>query len=323
MPADLVSLLRAIPLFRQLGLAELYLIAGIGVEEHLPPGTTLGVEGERLADLWVILEGTVAVTSPATEEAESVLEGPAIWGSSALVEPYTGFATAVTVTPCRVLRLPGVDLRELAARNPRLGVRLYEELAASIFVRLQRLIEESAARHPAAPGAPHGRPAASRQAPGVIGAHGGAPADAVGLMSRAPLFDHLPPDQVRLLYALGIERRLPPATVLGQGGQVLEWVWVILEGEIEVATPFSSGGARLHGPETWGTASLVSPHKTASTAVTATECRVVQIRSADIRTLVGHSPRLGVDLYLALSANVFRLLRVVTAAASAPEEPHD
>lgn len=146
MSADTVTLLREIPLFRQLGLAELYLIAGIGVEEQLPRGTTLGLEAKPLADLWVILEGRVAVNSPATGTGESYIEAPVVWGVSALVEPYTSFGTAVAETDCRVLRIPSVDLRELATRNPRLGSRLYEELASWVFLRTQRLIQEASAR---------------------------------------------------------------------------------------------------------------------------------------------------------------------------------
>ena len=146
MPADTVTVLREIPLFRQLGLAELYLIAGIGIEEFAPRGTTLGVEAEPLPDVWVIVEGRVAVNSPATGTAESYIEAPAAWGVAALVDPYTSFGTAVTDTDCRVLRIPSIDLRELAKRNPRLGIRLYEELASWVFLRTHRLIEEAAAR---------------------------------------------------------------------------------------------------------------------------------------------------------------------------------
>lgn len=150
MPTDTVTVLRAIPLFRQLGLAELYLIAGIGVEETVPRGTTLGVEDQPLPDLWVILEGRVAVTSPATGPAVSYLDAPRVWGSSSIVEPYTSFGTAIADTECRVLRIASVDLRELASRNPRLGVRLYEEFASQVFVRLNQLIDEatSRSRHP-------------------------------------------------------------------------------------------------------------------------------------------------------------------------------
>lgn len=318
MPADAVSLLREIPLFRQMGLAGLYLIAGIGLEEHIPAGTTLGIENEPLLDLWVILEGTVAVNSPATGAAESYLDGPTTWGSAALVEPYTSFGTAVAATDCRVLRLPTVDVRELAARNPRLGVRLYEEFASSIFVRLQRLIDESLAR--SGPRPPAGRPTEPVPTPGLAPELGSAPPDAIGLMRRAPLLDHLQPDQLRLLYALGMERQLSKGTVLGYGGRVLESVWVILEGEVEIDTPLSRGASILQGPETWGTASLVPPFKPNGTAVTRTACRVVQIGSADIRTLIEQSPRLGVDLYLALATNVFRRIRILTNAAARARE---
>lgn len=141
-PPDPVSLLRQIPLFRQLGLAELYLLAGIGTEQFVPMGTTLGVEGEPLPEIWVLLQGRIAVMNPALGQAESFLEAPNVWGVSALVEPYRSFGTGIADTDCRMLRIAAVDLRDLAARNPRLGVRLYEELASHVFVRVQRLIEE-------------------------------------------------------------------------------------------------------------------------------------------------------------------------------------
>jgi CRP-like cAMP-binding protein len=138
----------------------------------------------------------------------------------------------------------------------------------------------------------------------------------VALMRRAPLLDHLQPDQLRLLYAIGVERRLPPRTVLGYGGKVIESMWVILEGEIEIDSPLTRGATTLRGPETWGSASLVPPFMPNGTAVTVTDCRMVQIDSSDIRALIEQSPRLGVDLYLALSTNVFRRIRILTNAAA-------
>jgi CRP-like cAMP-binding protein len=317
MPVEAVDLLRTIPLFQQLGLAELYLLAGIGMEEILPPGTTLGVEAEPVSDLWVILDGRLRVTSPATGVGESFIEGPAVWGAAALVEPYLSFGTGVTATECRMLRIPSVDLRELAVRNPRLGVRLYQEFASHIFVRLQRLIEERAARAeasgPAGQEAPPRRPAVARRRD-VPELHG-PPPDALALLQQVPVFERLAPDQLRLLFAIGVERHLPAGTLLGRGGEPLDVIWVILDGVVEIDSPLTRGSTSLVGPESWGTASLVPPFTPNGTAVTATECRMLLLRSADVRQLIEQSPRLGVDLYLALSTNVFRRIRVLTHAA--------
>ena len=317
MPPEAVALLRTIPLFQQLGLAELYLLTGIGMEEVLPPGTTLGVEAEPVSDVWVILEGRLRVTSPATGVGESFLDGPAVWGTAALVEPYLSFGTGVTATECRLLRLPCVDLRELAVRNPRLGVRLFQELASHNFRRLQRLIEERRERAESSDAAPAAR-APGRRPVGrrrdVPELHG-PPADALALLQRVPVFERLAPDQLRLLFAIGMERHLAPGTVLGHGGEPLDVVWVILDGEVDIDSPLMRGTSTIVGPESWGMASLVPPFTPNGTAVAATECRALLLPSADVRQLIEQSPRLGVDLYLALSTNLFRRIRVLTQAA--------
>lgn len=319
MTEETVALLRTIPLFQQMGLAELYLLTVIGMEETVPAGTTLGVENQPVADLWVILEGRVRVTSPATGEGESFLQGPAVWGAAALVEPHTSFGTGVTATECRMLRIPEVDLRELALRNPRLGVRLYQEFATHIFVRLQRLIEEGASRNAgrttAAPPRP-ARPAAARRRD-IPELHS-PPPDALSLMQQVPVLEHLQPDQLRLLFAIGVERHLAPGTLLGRGGEPLDVLWIILEGEVEIDSPLTRGSSIISGPESWGTASLVAPFTPNGTAVTVTECRALLLRAEDVRRLIEQSPRLGVDLYLALSTNVFRRIRVLTDAADRP-----
>ncbi|MGE3855926.1 MAG: cyclic nucleotide-binding domain-containing protein [Dehalococcoidia bacterium] len=318
MTEEAVALLRTIPLFRQMGLAELYLLTGIGMEEQVPAGTTLGVENEPVTDLWVILEGRVRITSPATGEGESFLEGPAVWGAAALVEPHTSFGTGVTATECRMLRIPAVDLRELAVRNPRLGVRLYQEFATHIFVRLQRLIEESASRNAGRPTSQAPRPARPAARRRDIPELHSPPADALSLLQRVPVLEHLQPDQLRLLFAIGVERHLAPGTLLGRGGEPLDVLWIILEGEVEIDSPLTRGSSIIAGPESWGTASLVPPHTPNGTAVTVTECRALLLRAEDVRALIEQSPRLGVDLYLALSTNVFRRIRVLTDAAGRP-----
>src|SRR5690606_11579522 len=103
---DAITLMREIPLFRQLELAELHLLFAIGSERGVPKGTTLGVGGRHLDTLWVLLEGRVAVNSPLNRMGTSRLEGPAVWGSSALVDPFHSIGTAVTDTDCRMVAIP-------------------------------------------------------------------------------------------------------------------------------------------------------------------------------------------------------------------------
>jgi CRP-like cAMP-binding protein len=140
-------------------------------------------------------------------------------------------------------------------------------------------------------------------------------ADTIRLLSGIPFLSSLNADELRLIFALGTERNLPPGTVLGHGGERNDSVWVLLDGQIEVASPIASAISVVTAPQVWGVASLVAPFAPTGTAVTRTECRMLQLRAADVRQLAEQNPRLGSQIYHGLATHVFRRLRELTKDA--------
>ena len=72
----------------------------------------------------------------------TVLHAPGTWGTSSLMASSRSIGTATTLTECRVLTIPSTDLQRLAEQNAHFGRRLYQELAANIFRRLETLVAE-------------------------------------------------------------------------------------------------------------------------------------------------------------------------------------
>ena len=113
--------MKQIPLFRQLGEAELTLLWAMGQEVGLPAGYAMETPAGEPPVLWVILDGRVDITfpQPRVEEGYATLFGPEIWGASSLVPPFASPGRAVTGTACRVLKLGAHEVRTLAEQNPR------------------------------------------------------------------------------------------------------------------------------------------------------------------------------------------------------------
>jgi CRP-like cAMP-binding protein len=139
--------------------------------------------------------------------------------------------------------------------------------------------------------------------------------DMIRLMSGVPFLASLGAAELRLIFALGTERHLPPGTLLGRGGERNDSVWILLGGQIEVASPLSGTVAVVNAPQVWGVASLVAPFTPTGSAITKTECRMLQVNAADIRQLAEQNPRLGSQIYLGLATHVFRRLRELSADA--------
>jgi len=142
-PIEAINVLRETPLFRDFSLGELHLCYAIGVEQGLPPGRLLGLGGELLESMWVLLEGRLEIHSPLAGGRISYASGPFVWGVSALVAPGRPHATAVTASECRLLEIPAEGLRRLCDDNPRFGRRMFEAVAVHVLGRLNTFIEEA------------------------------------------------------------------------------------------------------------------------------------------------------------------------------------
>lgn len=145
MATDAITLMKEIPLFREMGEGELNLIWAMGQEIGMPADRSLAAAGNEPQAFWILLEGSIAVRTIMPGRDPSIVHAPAVWGVAALVPLYRSPGTAVTVTNCRLVRIESADVRQLADTNPRMGTRLYQAIAAHSFRRVRELMDESKA----------------------------------------------------------------------------------------------------------------------------------------------------------------------------------
>jgi CRP-like cAMP-binding protein len=134
--------LRAIPLFSQVGDADLELIASLLIERRYPKGTTIVEEGLPGDYMYVIREGRVKVTKLSDEGREKILnfldEG-GFFGEMALLDRAPRVASVKTLRPVRLMALSRNDFLNALRTSPDLAMAVIQEL-----VRRLREVDEQA-----------------------------------------------------------------------------------------------------------------------------------------------------------------------------------
>jgi CRP/FNR family transcriptional regulator len=133
---DIVSdVLARVPYFQSLSPAELRELARRGAIRTVARGNRVFTEGEPCHGLFVILEGTVDVrqTSDSGREQSLHTEGPAATlGEVPLFDGGGYLASAVAITPTRLLVLPRAALLALCQQRPVVALALLEALARRV-----------------------------------------------------------------------------------------------------------------------------------------------------------------------------------------------
>jgi CRP-like cAMP-binding protein len=133
---DIVSdVLVRVPYFQSLSPMELRDLAGQGTMRTIGRGGRVFTEGEPCHGLFVIVEGTVDVrqTSDSGREQSLHSEGPgAALGEVPLFDGGGYLASAVAVTPARLLMLPRAALLALCQQRPVVALALLEALARRV-----------------------------------------------------------------------------------------------------------------------------------------------------------------------------------------------
>ncbi len=107
---------------------------------YAPAGTVVFEQGETAENLYVLINGEVAIRYKPDDGPEGVIahvrpEGVVGW-SAALGNPrYT--SSAVCTSDCQMLRVRNSDLRQLCENYPETGVLFLDRLAAMIAERLR------------------------------------------------------------------------------------------------------------------------------------------------------------------------------------------
>ena len=103
-------------------------LARLGTETALEPGTVLWREGDPGESVALLLEGTLEIVHERAE-GESVvlrtLESGSVVGELASTDGRVRSATVRALTPCRMLKIPATDFRNLLRRRPDILEELY------------------------------------------------------------------------------------------------------------------------------------------------------------------------------------------------------
>lgn len=102
-------------------------------------GTVIFEQGDPAEYLYLVVEGEVIVRFKPDDGPPLVVgrvrpEGVVGWSAALGRTTYT--SAAICATPCRMLRVPGVDLRGLCEDHPQVGALLLERLASKITERM-------------------------------------------------------------------------------------------------------------------------------------------------------------------------------------------
>ncbi|MEN6461860.1 MAG: cyclic nucleotide-binding domain-containing protein [Syntrophomonas sp.] len=136
---DQMVLLKKVPLFSQLGISELGLIARISSEEQFPDETILIEEGNQNRNLYIIMQGFVELSAHLSKDQQGSLgvqTAPNCLGEDSI---FTGnpspVSAQVIMGKARILTIDGEDLKRLIRLYPEIGIGLL----ASTSNRLQNL----------------------------------------------------------------------------------------------------------------------------------------------------------------------------------------
>jgi len=130
-----IDRLRKVDIF--LGLTDWELkIISFFQEESFPEGVTICEEGERAERLFILEQGAVAIQFKSGECYEIRSPGKTI-GWSFLVSPNRYTASAKTLTPSKFLVINSPDFYYVMQREPKMGVKVMENLAQVVASRLK------------------------------------------------------------------------------------------------------------------------------------------------------------------------------------------
>jgi len=115
---------------------ELQSIAQFFHEEKIASGVALGQEGEKAQRLYILEQGAVSIHSKRWEPYEIDTPGKIV-GWSFLVPPNLYTATAVTVTPSRLLIIESPDFYYFIHKEQKIGMKVMDNLTQIVATRLK------------------------------------------------------------------------------------------------------------------------------------------------------------------------------------------
>ena len=139
------QILRQSTLASDLGDARLARLVDIARVEEFPANTAIFEEGDDLLNLYVIAEGSVALTvkgylwatSSALRSVVTTVEPGGTFGWSAIVEPNVATLSADTRGSCTLVALNGQELIRVLDDDPVIGYKVMRSLLKLVAYRLE------------------------------------------------------------------------------------------------------------------------------------------------------------------------------------------
>jgi hypothetical protein len=136
---DAVSIdrLRKVDILQGLAEEEVQSIGQFFEEENVAAGVTLCEEGASAERLYVLEQGRVSIGSKKGGQYDIDTPGKIV-GWSFLIPPFVYTASAVTITPSKVLVIKSPDFYYVIHKEPKMGMKVINNLAQVIASRLKR-----------------------------------------------------------------------------------------------------------------------------------------------------------------------------------------
>ncbi len=134
--AGTLALLRRVPMFAELDRRELAEVRKILYRRQYQAGEVIFRQDDPGVGMYVIEEGTVAITHEPTNRLLAALGEGDFFGEIALLNETPRSARAVATAPAVLYGLFQPELYDLVKRAPRLGVKLLLPLARNLGARL-------------------------------------------------------------------------------------------------------------------------------------------------------------------------------------------
>lgn len=122
--------LHHIPLFKGVRKSELQALAARAVTKTFPKNAIVIKQGDSSHSLYVILSGKVTVYLTAESGKELVLDvkGPREYFGALTLDDGPGFASVVTVRPCKLAVITTAEFRSFLAAHPQVALRVIRNL---------------------------------------------------------------------------------------------------------------------------------------------------------------------------------------------------
>jgi hypothetical protein len=129
---------RELPLFGGLGAEQLTRLAGVCTVAKFEPGMILFREGDWSDQLYVVLDGKVAISMESTGRSVGSVASGECLGELSLLTHAPHCATAHALTAVETAVLDRRNLEELIRLRPDIGIQIYKNLALGLGEKLKR-----------------------------------------------------------------------------------------------------------------------------------------------------------------------------------------